>query len=181
MKTLRYITLIAVSALLLACQKKEGIHTFLSTHSDGWASSDSLTFLLPPSQRDTHYDLQLELRLDRRYPYQDIWLVLNQTYETKPDRKHHSYTTIELKQRQAKAKHEPYVSHHQHYCDTLHLQLANRHRLNGIGKDLLVYRFPVRLVHLVRSEQGTVTVRHIMDCDTLPAIHDVGISFMPDK
>lgn len=164
-----------------ACHQSQGVHTFLPTHSDGWCTTDSITFQLPAVQNANDYDLQVELRIDNRYAYHDLWLVLNQTYQTKQDKRRHTYTTIELKQNQEKAKHQSIVPNHQHYTDTLHLQLSDGNRLNGSGRDLLVYRFPVRTVHLVGQEQATITARHIMDCDTIIGIHDVGISFMPAK
>lgn len=171
--------LFLASVVLTSCQKSDGTHLFLPTHSDGWDRNDTIVFQIPASQEENDYDLQVELRIDNRYSYQDLWVVLSQAYETKQDKQHHSYTTVELKQNEEKAKHETFVSHHQHYDDTLHLQLSDDRRLNGTGKDLLVYRFPVRNVHLVRQEQGTIVARHIMDSDTIVGIHNVGISFLP--
>ena len=178
-----YLGILLVIALLLtsSCQQTEGIHLFRPTPSTGWAQNDTIIYSLPAAEHSSDYDLQVELRIDNRYAYQDLWLVLDQTYQTRQEQKRRSYTTVELKQRQEQAKHETHISHHQHYSDTLQLQLTDGHRLNGTGRDLLVYRFPIRFVHLVRQEQGTITVRHIMDCDTLQGIHDVGISFLPTK
>lgn len=173
--------ILLVIALLLtsSCQQTDGTHIFLSTHSEGWAKNDTLTFMLPASPVEEDLDLQVELRIDKRYPYQDLWLVLEQTYETKRERERHSYTTVELKQKEQQQKLETFVARHQHYNDTLHLQLVDERKFTGSGRNLLVYRFPVRKVHLIQHEQGQVVVRHIMDNDTIPGIHNIGISFLP--
>lgn len=135
--------------------------------------------MLPASPVEKDLDLQVELRIDKRYPYQDLWIVLDQTYETKRERERHLYTTVELKQKKQQEKHETFVARHQHYNDTLHLQLIDGREFSGTGRNLLTYRFPVRKVHLIQHEQGQIVVRHIMDSDTIVGIHDVGISFLP--
>lgn len=184
MRLRQFIFLLLTSSVFSACEKTDGVITFRHTPSEGWLHRQSLHIDVPPVEKEKDYQLKLEVRIDKRYAYRDLWLVIDQTYETRKKKPSRAYTTVEKRLMEVQDLNR-YVPRHQHYTDTVRLTMIDNSisdsYFNGLGRNLITYQIPVRDVHLIRHEQACIRLRHIMDEDTLRNVHDVGISFLPKE
>lgn len=118
--------------------------------SDGWAYTDTLSFLpsIPDSSARGH--LILSVRHDNEYPYSNLWLEVRTTM---PD--------------------------HSEKVDTINFLLANpygRWYGQGFGAS---YQISDTLPGLtVLTDSMPVKVRHIMRIDTIRNIEQLGITFV---
>lgn len=65
-----------VCCLLVACLHPTRVyHRSETVHVDGWASGDTLIFVLDSLLQD-RYTMNVEVRYTVDYPYQDLWLVV---------------------------------------------------------------------------------------------------------
>ena len=78
----KVILLVISSWLLISCQQEVVYNTILSLPTQGWAADSMMVFT--PRIDDTlgNYQLQLLLRHNERYAYQNIWLFVEVRQDT---------------------------------------------------------------------------------------------------
>lgn len=122
-----------------------GHSDFASLPSYGWRYSDTLRFTTPAATGE----LRVALRHSIRYPYRNIWLEVSVTPP--------GDTAVASR-------------------DTVEMELADPFGLwrgTGIGPTRQMEATVARAVSV--DSGSTVTLRHIMRLDTLPAIEQAGI------
>lgn len=155
--------MMATAILSSACSQSPEQHLFLPTDARGWYRHDSLNFSLPPAEGDTIRSFEIEVRINRRYAYQDLWLVVEQ---------HPAKTAIRGSRPTSTSDTHP---------DTLRLKLTDADgNFLGQGRDLLTYA--QALTHPIRlstTDTTRITITHIMDDATIQGVSDVGIHCKP--
>lgn len=74
-KCLGYLLIIL---LLTSCHRGTVYHTYMSVSNNKWDRTDTLVFALDSSiPQNSKYELNIGIRHLDSYPYQDIWLTLN--------------------------------------------------------------------------------------------------------
>lgn len=148
----KIILFILITLCLEACTSGHNDYSaFKNLDPHGWAYGDTLNF---QTQIDTVSvgKLTLALRHDNTYEYSNLWLEVS--------RKTDSVTAV---------------------CDTLNIVMADIYgRWNGKG---IGTSFQVEAVIDDKFKMNTVDslhVRHIMRCDTLLGITQVGLLFIAD-
>ncbi|MCR4920960.1 MAG: gliding motility lipoprotein GldH [Bacteroidaceae bacterium] len=147
MGRLRHLILL-LPILCLACSRPALVHSFLPVPEDGWRRTDTLVFPLPPAQDEAQCSLYVGLRLHNRFPLREVWLGIE-----------HRMGTDEGWS-----------------CDTLCLRLSDeKGRLSGQGINLLQYEVAAGSLHMPAGQEGELRIHHLMRCETLPDIMEVGI------
>lgn len=67
-----------VLALLSACGNRVVYTEFYSMPIDGWHQDSTLTFTTEIADSTTCYDIQLVVRHTTQYPYQNLWLFVDE-------------------------------------------------------------------------------------------------------
>lgn len=148
----RLATGLSATLLLLlsvtACEKRIAVYTQRSIAADGWEPFDTVMFVIDSLQRDGNYTLSIDLRTTSSFPYQALYLRVEQHWE-KPKM----------------------VS-----CDTLCCQLATHNGdITGAGISHLQYTFPLDRLRLAAGQHGHIVIRHIMQREMLPGVASVGV------
>ncbi|MCQ2197224.1 MAG: gliding motility lipoprotein GldH [Bacteroidaceae bacterium] len=158
--------------LLTSCHKQDGINVFQSVDTDGWDTKDTMVFEVPTTDYNATHNLTLLARITRQFAYKDLWMVVEQDYETDslylaqcdtiyPDEKEYDKKTTRTSPCSL--------------LDTVHIEITNDNGIfEGSGKDLLEYEIPVRNVHLKQGTKGTIRIHHIMTDRKVEGIHDIG-------
>ena len=132
--------------LFTACQE-DMAHQFCAIDCNGWSQNAKARFCIAELKGHKTYDLALEARIGKRYPYRDLWVAV--------DTRLHG---------------NPYTS------DTLCLDIVSpTGEMDGYGRELLEYQMPVRQFRLDSRDTLEVCVRHIMSAKVIPGVHDIGI------
>ena len=115
---------------------------------EGWESKDTLTFSIDSLTMEDTYVLSLGIRTAVNYPFQSLWVVVKQSWNTP------------LRQR----------------IDTVACVTHDTHG-NALGKGVARSQqlMAVDTLQLPIGARGTISIRHIMRRDLLPGISDVGI------
>ena len=131
-----------------SCEQHTVAHIQRSLPLDGWEQSDTIRFVIDSIPATGDYQLGIDLRTTDDYPYQSIYLKIEQTWEA------------------------PRMSR----CDTLRCQLATADgEVAGAGISHFQYTFPLAVQHLEAGQYGQLVVRHIMQCDLLHGMASIGI------
>jgi len=76
--TVKNLVLIALSSLLLtACTQATMYHAYQSVDLSGWSMDSVVTFTVSVQDTVNPYDVILHVRHTDGYPYQNMWLFLN--------------------------------------------------------------------------------------------------------
>lgn len=141
---------VTIALLITSCLPADKhFHSYRSMPSCGWVWGDTVLFITPLSDSSAHYRYTVEVRHDNSYPYRQLALAF-------------SVTPLE----------EPAV-----YTDTLSCPLSNTHGVwigQGWG-NLFVSNHPGRTFTIPHSGSYMLRLSHIMQCDTLPGIYDIGV------
>lgn len=141
----------AILLLLLAttaCEKRTAVYAQRSIAADGWEPFDTVMFVIGSLQRDGNYALSIDLRTTSSFPYQALYLRIEQHWEN------------------------PEMVR----CDTLCCQLATPDGdITGAGISHLQYTFPLARLQLTAGQHGHIVVRHIMQREMLPGVASVGV------
>lgn len=157
MKCVKSIAALSLILLCHSCTKNDGINLFHPTPMDGWSSHDTLNFEVPAVSQTCDFDVQVQVRLTRKYNYSDLWLVVEQDYG----------------EADSLANQSSCVTHH---LDTVCMKITDEEgNFTGKGRDLLEYSMPVRFVRLQQGEEGVIRVHHIEGMTDLIGVHDVGM------
>ena len=81
MKT-RTILLLLSSLLVAACTHRTVWSEFRPTDEDGWDKDSVLVYTFPIADTLADYDILLHIRHTGQYPYQNMWLFLNDDRDT---------------------------------------------------------------------------------------------------
>lgn len=137
--------------LLTACDKHVVYYTYQPTSSVGWLSSDTLSYEIPIKSTTTPLYFQSEVRYTAQYPYINLSIELT----------HHLRDSSKIQR------------------DTLHYQLMDNEGKRGANNWSCLYESTLPLqVSVQDTGIYQVKIRHIMQNDTLPGIHDVGMKIM---
>lgn len=135
--------------LATACARNDIYFEFRPVNPEAWSMDSVCTFAVEVQDTTAAYDLYLYTRNTPAYPYQNLWLFLN---ELSPD------STL--------------------MADTIEFYLAD-HRGQWLGTGMgalkempVLYRQAFRFP---RSGTYTYTIRHGMRTDPLRGIHDIGM------
>ncbi|WP_300728252.1 gliding motility lipoprotein GldH [uncultured Bacteroides sp.] len=112
-----------------------------------WEKSDTLTFTIPDSITGQTYNLEIGIRHNELYPYQDIWMEL--IHGVSPDKS----------------------------IQRLHIQLADeKGNWNGSGNSGSLYQHITKEAEIsLLPGDSVLRLVHIMRHNPLPGISDVGI------
>ena len=81
----RLATGLSATLLLLlsvtACEKRIAVYTQRSIAADGWEPFDTVMFVIDSLQRDGNYTLSIDLRTTSSFPYQALYLRVEQHWE----------------------------------------------------------------------------------------------------
>lgn len=134
----------------MACQEYT-VHRYCAVDSRNWQRKYMGSFCITDIKKKGQYAVSAEVRLDKHYPFQDLWLSV----ETKKNGEPLSMDTVCL--------------------DVLDV----RGELGGVGKSIMEYSVPVRNLPLSPDDTLDVNIRHIMSTGFLPGVHDVGVLVTP--
>ncbi len=151
------VSLLTLAATLSACDAFQagetvdpadfnlGYSDFASLPDEGWRYGDTVTFITPEAEGE----LRVAVRHSIKYPYRNIWLEVS--------RRGTDSAAIPV-------------------CDTVELELADPFGLwkgTGVGP---TRQMETVVAPSVKVDSGsTISIRHIMRLDTLPAIEQTGI------
>ena len=152
--TMKKVILLVISSwLLISCQQEVVYNTILSLPTQGWAADSMMVFT--PRIDDTlgNYQLQLLLRHNERYAYQNIWLFV----EVRQD-------TLLL------------------HSDTIECMLADERGV-WYGKGMTRFTLPLLYKEDIAMPAGeyVVTVQQGMREETLQGITEVGLKVIENR
>lgn len=75
------IAIVGLSATLSSCTRSTIYQASYSVSRLGWSSDSVLTFAIPAPDQVQPYELILNIRHTENYPYQNLWLFMNDTIE----------------------------------------------------------------------------------------------------
>lgn len=142
-----------LSALLMglflaACGGDTWYHSYRPAGKDGWARTDTLTFVLPSLSADTVLDASVGLCITHSFPYQRLWMAL----EVRND----SAGTV--------------------FSDTLCYELCDSAgRFTGSGVTSLQYEQLFSPIPLSARGANTLFLYHLMKKETVPSVKEVGV------
>lgn len=140
-----------LTLLGVACQHRTVYDQFQHTQLAGWDKAEQLHFAVPRQSEAGKFVLELQLRTNLTYPFQQLSLVVEQ--KVWPEKR----TVV----------------------DTLHCTLADKKgKRTGNGVGLLQHSFHVREIKLQKGDSIQVTVSHNMQREILPGISDVGVKLV---
>ena len=139
--------ILAIILCLCACTGQTRYYTYQATPSQGWTTRDTLHFDLPAFSDTEHLQLSLALRLTYDYPYENLWIVVDQQQDSV-----------------------------YHTCDTLEITIPPHLRsLKSEGASFRQIEIPLFPLHLEADHATSIKVRHIMQPATITGIHDLGL------
>lgn len=149
----RLILIIMIALCLGACTPGHNDYSdFKNIKSQGWAYCDTLRFI-PETDSVSHGSLTLALRHNNNYLYSNLWLEVGY---------HKVNGSIER--------------------DTVNIILADVYgRWQGSGIGSYFQTETVLDRNYTFNDVDSVSVRHIMRCDTLDGITQVGLLFISDR
>ncbi len=142
-----FLLLIAVF-LLVGCDKNTLMHSYQPLKDNSWDRADTIRFTLPALAQDDNCSMLVGLRLNNRYPYEQLVLQVEQVLQ---------HPTA-------------------HRLDTVYYQLTNeRGDFTEEGVDYFQYETEGLPLDLKKGQTGEIKIRHLMHREVLPGITDVGI------
>lgn len=159
MKHIKIITILLLSSLLCSCHSKGIYNTYLSLPNKGWHQDSALTFTFDIEDTTQAYNILLHVRHTERYPYQNMWLIIDRLSRDTIAHQTSFYPT-----------------------DTIEFYLADNRGVwlgngrNGIMDMPVLYENTIRFPHKGCYE---ITLRHGMRTDYLQGVHDVGVQVLP--
>ena len=135
--------------LFTACNQSLTVYYhYEDTPESGWEQYDQLTFDTDRLADDATYQEEVALRINNRYPYMQVRLIVQQTVYPS------GLTTT----------------------DMLDCDLIDEHG-NAMGQGVSQYQyiFPLKTLQLHRGDSLHVSVRHNMNREILPGITSIGI------
>lgn len=158
--TLLYIIALMVIAMgATSCSDPRTYDHYKSVSLQGWSRKDTLTFDIP-RQWEGNYQLDLCLRAAQTYPYRNISMII--------ERK-----VIYYRQRKKREK---------TYNDTVNCEIINDKGIlvghKGITSTEI--RQAITSFRLNRNDSMQVKIHHIMGCESLPGISDVGVRLIKE-
>ena len=150
MKANNFSLLILGCLLLLSCRNNTVYMAFRHTDPDGWDKDSVLRFTIPVPDTAVTYDILLHLTHTQQYPFQNMWLFVND-YDT---------TLHQLPQR-----------------DTLGFYLADEHGiwLGRKGNGQVSLHVPYARHYRFSADTCTFTIRHGMRQDKLQGVTAIGL------
>ncbi len=146
-----FLAVLMMLCAVWSCDSRRAIiDSYVSLPSTGWDTYDTLSYPIDSIESSGDYTLAVHVRTTRNIPFQSIKVVVEQNYD-KPQ--------LQLR-------------------DTMEVELADDQG-NLEGQGLYLYTTGTdspHSLHLSRGQRGEVRLTHIMRCDPLPSIRDVGIS-----
>lgn len=141
--------LMAISAVLLSCNRNTLYNKYNHTPVSGWEKNDTLFFDVPPIEFPGAFSNQLGLRINGAYPFTGLTLIVEQTV---------------LPEKSV-------------YTDTLNCSLINSDNGRPLGQGISYYQynFKIRDIDLQQGDSLHISVRHDMKREILPGISDVGV------
>ncbi|MBR2102184.1 MAG: gliding motility lipoprotein GldH [Prevotella sp.] len=137
-----------VAVMLPSCNLSTVFNRYESIDLSGWSRNDTLFFDVPPISTPGRFTQELGMRIDETFPFTGITLVVEQRV---------------LPGRRTKT-------------DTLKCRMADSEgAFTGTGVTLHQYDFPLGTIDLRRGDSLHITVRHIMERESMPGVSDVGI------
>lgn len=151
------IALMVIAVGAVSCSDPRTYDQYKNVSLQGWSRNDTLTFDIP-RQWEGNYQLDLCLRATQTYPYRNISMIM--------DRK-----VIYYKQHKKQEK---------TYSDTINCEIINDKGIlvgqKGITSTEI--RQAITAFRLNRNDSMHVTIRHIMNRESLPGISDTGITLL---
>ncbi len=142
-----YLLFIISLLALSSCRQRPVLYDYVPVEPHGWLTTDTLRFTLPAVPADGDYTLSLGARYNSQFPYEDVWLVLEQRY-------------LSVRRR-----------------DTLHLSMPTEMptwQTNGIAYHEA--EAPVTTTHLTPQQMPVeLLVYHVMRHQCLTGITEVGV------
>ena len=142
-----FLLFIISSLALSSCRQRPVLYDYVPVEPHGWQTTDTLRFTLPAVPADGDYTFSLGTRFNSQYPYEDLWLVLEQRY-------------LSVRRR-----------------DTLHLAMPTEKptwQTNGIA--FHEAEAPVTTTHLTPQQMPVeLLVYHVMRHQCLTGITEVGV------
>lgn len=142
-----HLLFIISSLALSSCRQRPVLYDYVPVNPHGWLTTDTLRFTLPAVPADGDYTFSLGTRFNSQYPYEDLWLVLEQRY-------------LSVRRR-----------------DTLHLAMPTEKPTwltNGIA--FHEAEAPVTTTHLTPQQMPVeLLVYHVMRHQCLTGITEVGV------
>ena len=74
----KYIVLIFIGVAVLSCNKKDIYFSYQTVSASGWNKDSLLTYNVAIRDKTLPYNLYINVRHHGNYPYQNIWLFLQQ-------------------------------------------------------------------------------------------------------
>ena len=132
--------------LLAGCTENTLFHSYQSIGEEGWRRTDTLCFTLAPSPTPCLAATFVEIRLDRSFPYRELWLQLEKRSGEKTEQ------------------------------DTLCFRLTDEtESLSGKGLNLLQYELAGGNIRLQEKTGTELRLHHLMEREIMPHISEVGI------
>ena len=158
--TLLYIiALMVITMGVTSCSDPRTYDKYKSVSLQGWSRNDTLTFDVP-RQWEGNYQLDLCLRAAQTYPYRNISMII--------ERK-----VIYYRQRKKREK---------TYNDTVNCEIINDKGIlvghKGITSTEI--RQAITSFRLNRNDSMQVKIHHIMGCESLSGISDVGVRLIKE-
>lgn len=147
-RIIRIVCLLLLSAGFSACRQQKVYHHYEHTPLNGWEKNDTLIYDVSPQRSDCVLREEVGLRIDSRYPFQKLCLVLEQVILPSHTIRH----------------------------DTLFCELFNKHgQMKGSGINYYQYSFHLTDLPLSRGDSLHISLRHNMKREILTGIVDIGI------
>lgn len=146
---LRQTAALLMAILLLAsCDKDTILHSYQPLTDNCWDRRDTITFDLPEQTQDDNCSMLIGLRLTNHFPYRQLIMLVEQ------DLCH------------------PAV----HKSDTIFYNLANEAGdfTEGGGNYFQIETQGLHM-NLKKGQTGRISIRHLMNRESLPGVTDVGI------
>lgn len=153
------ILLVVVAAVFTSCGRNTIYYKYAETPEAGWEKNDSLTFDVPPVVRPGDYDTFVGIRLDGKYPFKTLHLVVERSVYGKTGKDGNRW------------------SFKFHDSQSVDCRMYNDNGTSaGRGIGYIQYETLVNMpCSLAPGDSIHYTVRHNMKRSILPGIADVGI------
>lgn len=113
-----------------------------------WGLRDTIEFPLPTIPLDNEYEFSIGLRIHRVFPYESVWFVV----------------------------HQDFVNPTHLQTDTVCIHISDScGRILGQGLNLRQYELSLPPTRLHKGQSGKIRLYHIMRCEDIPNVHNIGI------
>ena len=138
---------VTILSSLFSCHEKITFSQYKAVDADGWDKTSHVVFTPSPIKSTTTYDQFVGIRINSRYPFLSLNLIVEQTIS--PSGKI--------------------------YTDTIDCQMISENGEQlGKGNSLWVREFPLRSLSLHEGDSLSINIRHNMRRDILRGVSDIG-------